>query len=110
MYKNLLLIFLVLEADLIETLSPRRRITLHATWGVDYRQLAVRHVIAGVQDAHYDRLARISVRAVDHDLQPNPRNEHGAPLLPGPNLADAQPRRALFVMFALASPVELRLR
>ena len=54
-----------------------------------------------------DRRIRVTVEEVDQDFLPDARDMHGAKLVPGPTIGDADPRRGMFVVLAVAVPFEL---
>ncbi len=90
-------------------LPPLRRARQDARLRLVGRQFPRRHLL-GVVDAPGDqRLVGIAFQEVDHHFLADARDGDHAPVLARPGVRDAHPAGAVFVVLAVAVPVELHL-
>src|SRR5215471_9982331 len=108
--EHLFLTLLVLDADLVEAVAPRRAVRLEEDGlRLVLGQRIGRHLLSVVKRADDDRSVGVALLEVDDDLLTNPRNEDHSPSLAGETLRHPDPARAVLIRLAIAVPMELDL-
>ncbi|CAJ5885843.1 Uncharacterised protein [Burkholderia pseudomallei] len=103
--------FLVLEAKRVRMLGrparrrPRQQPALRRT----PRQPPRRHPLAVINPPRHDRLIRIAVQKIDHDLVAHTRNLHASESTAGPRARHPHPARRILVALPIPVPAKLQL-
>src|SRR5712692_2552876 len=111
MQVDLLLAFIVLEAELVVIVCAAmlRTARFECADGLMVGQLVGWHLVGVVDAAGDDRPVGVAFKELDDNFLSHARSPDGPPILPGPRVGDADPTGALVVLFAYAVPEELYL-
>src|SRR6218665_2126513 len=108
-HEHLLGALLVLETQLVEARTSRRRARAQGALRLLIRQRVGRRAGGVVHAAGDERPVRVTLDEVDDDFLTDARDEHAAPRLAAPRLAHAHPAGTLVIASALPVPVKLPL-